>query len=105
MIITTTPTIEGHNIVEYKGIAFGEVISGVNVLKDLGASFRDFFGGRSQGYEEELLKAREDALRELERRAANLGANAVVGVKIDAETVGTAGMLMVMASGTAVVID
>ena len=105
MIITTTPTIEGHKIVEYKGIAFGEVISGVNVLKDLGASFRDFFGGRSQGYEEELLKAREDALRELEKRAVRLGANAVVGVKIDAEPVGTGGMLMVMASGTAVVID
>ena len=82
MIITTTPTIEGHHIVEYKGITFGEVISGVNVLKDLGASFRDFFGGRSQGYEEELLKAREDALRELEKRAVQMGANAVVGVKI-----------------------
>ena len=80
MIITTTPTIQNHNIAEYKGIVFSEVISGVNALKDLAASFRDVFGGRSQSYEEELLKARKEALTELEQRARELGANAIVGV-------------------------
>lgn len=80
MIITTTPTIQNHNIAEYKGIVFSEVISGVNALKDLAASFRDVFGGRSQSYEDELLKARKEALTELEQRARELGANAIVGV-------------------------
>ena len=103
MIITTTPTIEKHNITEYKGVVFSEVISGVNALKDLAASFRDIFGGRSQSYEEELLKARNEALLELEQRAEKLGANAIVGVKIDVETVGAGSMLMVVATGTAVV--
>lgn len=83
MIITTTPTIENQIISEYKGIVFSEVISGVNALKDLAASFRDIFGGRSQSYEDELLKARQEALYELEQRAEKLGANAIVGVKID----------------------
>lgn len=105
MIITTTPTIQNHNIAEYKGIVFSEVISGVNALKDLAASFRDVFGGRSQSYEEELLKARKEALTELEQRAHELGANAIVGVKIDVETVGTGSMLMVVATGTAVVVN
>lgn len=105
MIITTTPTIENHTITEYKGIVFSEVISGVNALKDLAASFRDVFGGRSQSYEEELLKARKEALTELEQRAHELGANAIVGVKIDVETVGTGSMLMVVATGTAVVVS
>lgn len=71
MIITTTPTIENQIISEYKGIVFSEVISGVNALKDLAASFRDIFGGRSQSYEDELLKARQEALYELEQRAEN----------------------------------
>lgn len=105
MIITTTPTIQNHNIAEYKGIVFSEVISGVNALKDLAASFRDVFGGRSQSYEDELLKARKEALTELEQRARELGANAIVGVKIDVETVGTGSMLMVVATGTAVVVN
>ncbi|MGL5296382.1 MAG: heavy metal-binding domain-containing protein [Culicoidibacterales bacterium] len=105
MIITTGGTVEGYEITEYKGIQFGEVISGVNMFKDIGAGFRDIFGGRSQGYENELTHAREEALRELQERSAALGANAVIGVKMDYETVGQGGsMLMVTASGTAVVI-
>ena len=105
MIVTTTPQIEGHAIQEYKGIVFGEVVSGVDFLRDIGASFRNFFGGRSAGYEEELQHAREDALEEMSRRAAQMGANAVVGVDIDYEVLGSGDMLMVSASGTAVLID
>lgn len=105
MIITTTTAIEGKEIVEYNGIVFGEVVSGVNFLKDLGAGLRNFFGGRSQGYENELLEARENALREMEERARSIGADAVVGVKMDYETLGAEnGMLMVTCSGTAVVL-
>ena len=105
MIITTTPTIENYNIKEYKGIIFSEVISGVNAIKDFAAGFRDIFGGRSQSYEGELLKARQEALFELEQRAEHLGANAIVGIKIDVETVGPGSMLMVVATGTAVRIN
>ncbi len=105
MIVTTTPQIEGHAIREYKGIVFGEVVSGMDFLRDIGASFRNFFGGRSAGYEEELQHAREDALEEMSRRAAQMGANAVVGVDIDYEVLGSGDMLMVSASGTAVLID
>ena len=106
MIVTTTNSIEGSPIREYRGIVFGEVITGINVFKDIGAGLRNFFGGRSAGYEDELQNAREEALRELERRAADLGANAVVGVDVDYEVLGSNnGMLMVSASGTAVVID
>lgn len=106
MIITTTPSVEGHNIVEYKGIVFGEVISGVNVVRDFAAGISNFFGGRSGAYEEELLNARTQALREMEQRAMSLGANAVVGIDIDYEVLGADnGMLMVTASGTAVVIQ
>ena len=106
MLITTTPGVEGHVIREYRGIAFGEVITGIDMFRDLGASLTNIFGGRSAGYEDELQNAREEALRELERRAADLGANAVVGVDVDYEVLGSNnGMLMVSASGTAVVID
>ena len=106
MIITTTNSIEGHSIREYRGIAFGEVITGIDMFRDLGASLTNIFGGRSAGYEDELQNAREEALRELERRAADLGANAVVGVDVDYEVLGSNnGMLMVSASGTAVVSD
>lgn len=105
MIITTTPTIENRPITEYKGVVFSEVIAGVNAIKDLAAGFRDIFGGRSQSYEDELLKARQEALFELEKRAEKLNANAIVGVKIDVETVGTGSMLMVVATGTAVRIN
>lgn len=104
MIVTTTNSIEGSPIREYRGIAFGEVITGINVFKDIGAGLRNFFGGRSAGYEEELQNARNEALAEMCRRAENIGANAVVGVDIDYEVIGANnGMLMVSASGTAVV--
>jgi uncharacterized protein YbjQ (UPF0145 family) len=103
MIITTTPSVEGRQIAEYKGIVFGEVITGINVLKDIGAGLRNFFGGRSQGYENELLEARAQSLQEMERRAEQLGADAVVAVKMDYEVLGADnGMLMVSCSGTAV---
>ena len=106
MIITTTQKIEGRQIMEYRGIVFGEVITGVNVMKDIAAGMRNFFGGRSSTYEEELMNAREQALAELEQRAAERGANAVVGVDIDYEVLGANnGMLMVTASGPAVVFE
>ena len=106
MIITTTPAIEGKKIVAYKGIVFGEVIQGVDFIKDFTAGFSNFFGGRSSTYEEELMKAREEALEEMMRRAEQRGANAIVGVDIDYEVLGANnGMLMVAASGTAVIIE
>ena len=106
MITTTTPSVEGKRIVEYKGIVFGEVVAGVDFVRDLAASFSNFFGGRSGSYEQELVQARQDAIREMEQRAAAMGANAVVGVDIDYEVLGADnGMLMVTASGTAVVIQ
>ena len=103
MILTTTPSVEGRTIVEYKGIVFGEVISGVNFFKDFGASIRNIIGGRSSSYENELLSARTKALKELEDRAKAMGADAVVGIDVDYEVLGEGGgMLMVTASGTAV---
>ena len=106
MILTTTPTIEGRNIVEYKGVVFGEVIVGVNFLKDFAASIRDFIGGRSNTYEKELIDARATAMEELSLRARALGADAVVGIDIDYEVLGReSGMLMVTISGTAVKLD
>lgn len=106
MIITTTPSVEGKKITAYKGIVFGEVISGVNFMKDIAASFTNFFGGRSGSYENELITARQNALVEMEKRAREMGANAVVGVDIDYETLGEGGsMLMVTASGTAVFVE
>lgn len=105
-MITTTPSVEGKRIVEYKGIVFGEVVSGVNFVRDLAASFSNFLGGRSGSYEEELVNARQNAIREMEQRAYAMGANAVVGVDIDYEVLGADnGMLMVTASGTAVVVQ
>ena len=104
MIITTTNAVEGRSIREYKGIVFGEVITGINMFKDIGAGLRNIFGGRSQGYEEELQTARQEALAEMGQRAAALGADAVVGV--DYEVLGADnGMLMVSVSGTAVALD
>lgn len=104
MIVTTTPNVDGYKIVGYYGIVFGEVISGVNMFKDIAAGARNIFGGRSESYETELMKAREEALNELMQRAGQMGANAVVGVDVDYETLGQGGMLMVTASGTAVVL-
>ncbi|MDH1701295.1 heavy metal-binding domain-containing protein [Comamonas terrigena] len=106
MIVTTTPTIEGRSITRYCGVVAGEAILGANMFKDMFAGIRDLVGGRSATYERELQKAREIALRELQERAAALGANAVVGVDLDYEVLGQGnGMLMVSASGTAVVVQ
>ena len=103
MILTTTPSVEGRTIVEYKGIVFGEVITGINFIKDIGAGLRNIFGGRSGSYERELLEARNAALREIEERARERGADAVVGIDIYYEVLGpNGGMLIVTASGTAV---
>lgn len=103
MILTTTQTIEGRTIIEYKGVVFGEVIKGVNFLKDFGASIRDIVGGRSNSYEKELISARDEALQELKVKAFSMGADAVVGIDIDYEVLGKSNsMLMVTASGTAV---
>ncbi len=104
MIITTTPTFEGAQIREYKGIVCGEVISGVNFVKDFAAGITNFFGGRSNSYEGELIDAREQAIGEMCARAEQMGANAVVGVDVDYEVLGQGNMLMVSVSGTAVVI-
>ena len=105
MILSTTPTIEGSQILEYKGIVTGETIIGANIVKDFFAGIRDIIGGRSNAYEKVLREAKDTSLRELEERAAQLGANAVVGIDIDYETIGSNGsMLMVSVSGTAVII-
>lgn len=106
MIISTTPTLEGKKIVEYKGIVFGEVVAGVDFIKDFAAGITNFFGGRSGSYEGELIQARDNALMEMEDRARRLGANAVVGVDIDYEILGSSNnMMMVIVSGTAVVAE
>ena len=105
MIVTTTPSIEGKAIREYKGIVTGEAIVGANVFKDLFAGIRDIVGGRSATYERELGRARQIALDEMAQAASQLGATAVVGVDLDYEVLGANnGMLMVSASGTAVVV-
>ena len=105
MILTTTPQIEGQPIKEYKGIVTGEAIIGANAIRDLGAGLRDIFGGRLAGYEKVLLQARGEATSEMIQRALDMGANAIVGIDIDYETIGNSGsMLMVATSGTAVVI-
>jgi uncharacterized protein YbjQ (UPF0145 family) len=102
MIITTTPSVEGHPITDYKGIVVGEAILGANVIRDLFAGITDILGGRSGAYEEELGKARKTALDEMEQHARDLGATAIVGVDLDYEVINN--MLMVSASGTAVVL-
>lgn len=103
MILTTTVTIEGREVDEYKGIVTGEAIMGANIFKDLFAGIRDIVGGRSGTYEKELVRAQKIALEEMEHRAAQTGADAVVGVDLDYEVLGQkGGMLMVTASGTAV---
>ena len=103
MILTTTPTIEGRTITEYRGVVFGEVIVGINFIKDFAASIRDFIGGRSNTYEKELIAARDSAMNEMRQRAMAMGADAVVGIDVDYEVLGqNGGMLMVTVSGTAV---
>ena len=106
MQITTTPGIEGRKIARYCGIVAGEAILGANVFKDVFAGIRDLVGGRSATYERELQRARDIALQEMQDKASELGANAVVGVDLDYEVLGQGnGMLMVSASGTAVVVE
>ena len=108
MIVTTTPTIEGKQIKEYRGVITGEAIMGANIFRDLFAGIRDIVGGRSAAYEQELRKAKTIALQEMEAEAEQLGGNAVVGVDLDYETIqmgSGGGMLMVSASGTAVVLE
>ena len=106
MIITTTNNVPGMEIAEYKGFATGEVVAGINFIKDIGAGIRNLFGGRVQGYEDEIIQARAEALKELEVRAAAMGANAVIGVRIDFDALGSNGnnMLLVTVTGTAVVV-
>lgn len=106
MQMTTTPNFEGRRIVRYCGVVAGEAILGANLFKDIFANIRDLVGGRSATYEKELQRARDIALNELGERAADLGANAVVGIDLDYEVMGERnGMLMVSASGTAVVVE
>ena len=102
MIQTTTPSVEGRAITEYLGVVTGEAILGANIVRDLFAGIRDIVGGRAGAYEEELRKAREIAMEELAAEATSRGADAVVGIDLDYETVGNGSMLMVTASGTAV---
>jgi uncharacterized protein YbjQ (UPF0145 family) len=106
MQVTTTPSIEGHRIKKYCGVVAGEAILGANLFKDLFAGLRDLVGGRSATYERELQRARDIAIEEMQQKALELGANAVVGVDLDYEVLGQGnGMLMVSASGTAVIVE
>ena len=106
MLLTTTPYIEGKNITDYKGIVVGEAILGANIFRDMFAGIRDIVGGRSGAYEKEMAKARQTAFAEMQERANELGANAVVGIDIDYEVVGKDGsMMMVSVSGTAVTLS
>lgn len=103
MLVTTTPSLEGKPIARYLGLVSGEAILGANIFRDIFAGIRDIVGGRSAAYEQELRKAKDLAIQEMVQQAAALGANAVVGVDLDYETIGQGGsMLMVSASGTAV---
>ena len=106
MLVTTTNNLEGHKITAYKGLVAGEAIMGANIFRDFLASVRDIVGGRSGAYEKVLSDARQVAIAELTDRAAELGCNAIIGVDLDYETLGAkGGMLMVTASGTAVIIE
>lgn len=102
MIVTTTSAIEGHRIAAYLGVVCGETIIGANVVRDVFAQVRDIVGGRAGAYERSLQEARETALKEMGDRARELGADAIVGVSLDIESIGGGGMIMVAASGTAV---
>lgn len=104
MILTTTPQVEGYPVKNYLGIVCGEVVAGVNFVKDFAAGLTNFFGGRSNSYEDELIEARESAIREMAQRAEQMGANAVIGIDIDCEVLGQGNMLMVTAAGTAVIV-
>lgn len=106
MILSTTPTLEGKHITNYLGVVTGETIIGANIFRDLFAGIRDIVGGRAASYEKVLREAKDSALKEMSERAAEVGANAIVGIDLDYETVGSNGsMLMVTASGTAVKVE
>ncbi|MBE6139366.1 MAG: heavy metal-binding domain-containing protein [Firmicutes bacterium] len=107
MIISTTSSLNGKTIKEYRGIVFGEVINGINFMKDFSASISNFVGGRAVEYEKELVNSRADAINEMIERAKKIGANALIGVKVDVESLGeeNGSMLMVVATGTAVVVE
>jgi uncharacterized protein YbjQ (UPF0145 family) len=106
MILTTTPSVDGKTVRDYKGIVFGETIIGANIFRDIFANIRDIVGGRSGSYEQVLQEARNTAMQEMQQKAAALGANAVIGIDLDYEVIGGSGsMLMVSASGTAVVLE
>ena len=106
MLITTTSSIEGKKIKEYRGIVFGEVINGINFIANFKAGIANVLGGRAETYEEELINTRADAISEMVKRAEKIGANAIIGVKIDYEPMGNeSSMLMVVASGTAVIVE
>ena len=106
MLISTTSILEGRRVKQYIGLVSGEAILGANIFRDVFANIRDIVGGRSAAYEKELRNAKEIALDEMKQQAASLGANAIIGVDLDYETIGqSGGMLMVSASGTAVVIE
>lgn len=109
MLISTTSSLDGKNIKEYRGVVFGDVICGIDFIKDFTASITNFTGGRAEEYEEEIVNSRADAINEMVERAKRIGANALIGVKIDVESISfgenNGVMLMVVASGTAVVIE
>ena len=108
MLMSTTSTLEGKKIKEYRGIVFGEVVNGINFTKDFLASITNFVGGRSKEYEEEIVNARADAVKEMMDRAKKIGANGLVGIKIDVETISVnenGVMLLVVATGTAVFVE
>lgn len=105
MLVTTTQVLQDREIVEYRGVVFGEVVAGINFIKDIGAGLRNFFGGRSQGYEEELVEARKSALEEMVKRAEAMGCNAIIGVDFDFQAMGADnGMILATATGTGVVV-
>lgn len=105
MLMTTTNTLDGKRIKEYLGIVSGETILGANIIRDFMANITDIMGGRSRAYEQSLIEAKSSAMSEMEDQARKLGANAVIGVDLDFETIGQGSMLMVSACGTAVIIE
>jgi uncharacterized protein YbjQ (UPF0145 family) len=105
MLLTTTSTLDGHKIVRYIGLVTGETILGANIFKDIMAGITDIIGGRAGAYESTLQEAKNQAIAEMQQRAQQMGANAIIGIDLDYETVGKGTMLMVSVSGTAVVIQ
>ncbi|WP_138159372.1 YbjQ family protein [Peptoniphilus catoniae] len=102
MILATTNVIEGREVSEYLGLVFGEAVNGINIIKDIGAGFRNIVGGRSSGYENEMIESRNDCINEMITRAKNMGADAVIGIHFDFQSLGQGNMLLLNVSGTAV---